>query len=665
MGGVQVLTFGLIAQHIGAQELPAFLPGRWGGLLEFGYVRESQATHSAVPASDIGSKRRLVTEQLTLWNEGFAIYDPRLFTGKLAVTLGIAQDRDSTDGHVDASNNHLNGYAFDGFVLAEMPLSGRLFANRTRHLLTQTFSRTDSTFQNFGGELRLVEDNPLRKWGIRNLSSNLTAEQQHLRETTTSVLGQTYQRDERQRILTWAGHNGFLQSDLDWRLEHDDYQDYVLDRGSFRTDSGLLTYSVDLGPDRNWRSDSQLSFSNRSGAVPLHLLTADERLHIEHYTNLSTDYRYQWQRLEVQSSRTATQTESAQLQHQLYRNLTTTAALSAAQVDLDAGRRNTYAGRLNLGYRRNLPGSGIVTVNFAGREQLDDNRLLAAQIRVTDEPHGAPAQLGAGAGFDLTQPLVAADSIVVVDTRGGARLDTVLGVDYEVVQRADRTTILPLVTSAVIQPSDPLVISYVYTVDPSSKYRTAARALSAGLDYGWIALSAGHEQLDQTLLSGQDARFLDSSRKKTAQVDLRGHWSSWQADAGAAYLAYAATRQAYTQWRYRGSATYRATRGLSLVLGADRTLTDFTLPVERTDLQSLRLTLTGITQSGWNLSGLASRRVYKDSLQPTETVDELGLKARFDYAKLSLQSGLTFNQRSRGGFRSDTWRADLTLVRRL
>jgi len=664
LAGSGVVLLGVAALQTHAQEAPLFRLGRWGGLLELDYVHEHQQTHSPGGVADVDSVRRQDIEQFTLSNDGFYAFDPRLFTGRLSLTWGVVHDRNEANGVATYDNSRLTGYAFDGLILPDKPMRGRLFANRNESYLTQPFSSTDSVFENYGAEARLDESSPLTNWDIRHLSSSLLGVRQRLQETTTGVLGDVFRRDERQDILTWTGHNGFQSSDLDLRYEYDDFQDLVIPQGTFRTNTAVLNYSADFGPDRNRLNTTVLSYTDRTGISPTRQFIADERIHIDHYTNLASDYRYQLQQIEVLSGTTTTQTGSVQVEHHLYNNLTSTALASVVHIDLPTGTRDIDAGQVNFSYRRGLPGGGTVSLSLNWREQVDENRLLASQISVTDEPHTAPSPIGAGAGFELNQPFVVTDSIVVVNARGGARLPCALGVDYEIRTRGDRTLIVPLVTSVVIRAGDPMLVSYAYAVDPSIKYRTSTGGLLAGLDFGWIALTASHDQSDQKLIEGQDTGFLEDFRKDTVQVNLRGNWSAVLGEASAAYEHYDGTRLAYAQRRFRGTLTYRPTRDLTLGLDADRTLTDFSLPEDQTDQQSLRLTLNWFPAAGWTVTGLGSRRIYKDSLQPTEAIDEASLRARFDYAKLTLQAGLNYAEHNRGGYQSSDWRLDMTAVRR-
>jgi hypothetical protein len=661
---VQVLLSMLAAQEIGAQTVTPFRLGSWAGSLEVGYQADRERSHSPDGVADIATELRQMSERLLIRNEGLYVFDPRLVRGNLGMTFGLQQERDSANGSTNSRNLKLHGYTFDAIVLAEKPISGGVFANRSQSFTSQPFGRTDSTFANRGATVSLSEDSFLKRRGIRYLRSNLRVEQQRIQEATTSVLGQGYRRDERRNIFTFDGLKGFDTADLDWRYEFNDLKDSINPQGSFRSHAASLNYSLDFGQRLNRRSDTHLSYSNRSGVFPTSIVTGDERVHIDHYTNLSTDYRYQLMQIDTQAGKTLSQIGSFQIQHELYRNLTSTAQTSATHTDLPTGKRDSYAGQVDFNYRRGLPWNGTVFVRTGGRNQVDDNHLSASQIDVTDESHAAPSPLGAGAGFVLGQPFAVASSLVVVDTRGGARLATALNIDYELVVEGNIVHVVPLITSAVIQPGDPLAVSYAYQVDPSIKYDTTAQWLSAGVDFRWISLSAGHEQSNQTLLAGQDSRFLQAMRKDTAQLDLRGAWKSFQGQAGAAYVRYESTRLAYTQQRYNQLVSYRPRSNLTLLLTADSTRTAFTLPQHQTDSRTLRLTMDWYGRGGWSATGLISRRVYADSSMPTETVNEASLRARLDYGKFSLVSAFTAADRARGGFQTNSWRVDMTATRR-
>jgi hypothetical protein len=647
-----------------AQSVADLHPGTWGGSLELGYSTDRQHVRSSDGSPEIDTARRRTGERLTIRNEGFYFLHPGIVSGNLGLTFGLLQDREVTNGIDSSRQAELTGYAFDTTLFDALPYNGTLYANRSQNYLTQPFGRTDINFENRGATFRLREDSPLRDWGFPYFSASVRAEQQHLQETNTSVLGQSFHRDETRNVLSVDSHKGFETSDLDLRYEFNDLDNVAFPRDSFQSQTANLNYSLDFGPALNRRSDTRLFYFTRSGESPFSIFTADQRLRIDHLKNLSTNYGYLLTRSETLAGTTTTQNGVFSVRHIPYQDLTNDARLWGLHEELPAGTRDNYGGQLALQYHHVLPAGGTVFARASGSYQINKNQLRASQISVTDEAQGAPSPLGAGAGFLLEHSFVVASSIVVVDTRGGARLATAPGIDYDIVPEGNLTRIVPLPTSAVIRPGDPLAISYAFQLDPSIDYRTISASVSAGVDFRWIAFSYGHEQSDQTLLSGQDSQFLQDLRRDNAQLDLRGTWKALEGQAGAGYVRYDSTRLAYTQQHYNLFAGYRPTHSLVLAFNTDSTLTDFTIPAHETDARSTRLTLDWFGPQGLLTTALLGRRVFKDTLQPTETINEASLKARLLYNKLDLSSTFTASERSRGGFQTEIWRLDFFATRR-
>jgi hypothetical protein len=664
VAGTMTILAMLSAAEAGAQEeMQGLRLGAWAGEVEMGYAGDRQQTRSdGEPVNDFTHRR--LSERLGIRNQGFSVLDPRLVTGNLGLSFGLFRDRDSFDGTETSRRGTLTGYAFDSTFLADKPYNATVYANRNQNSLTQPFGgRTDVDYENRGVALRLREDSILRDWGMPYFNSTLRAYQEHVRETTTG-LGQVFERDELRNVIAFDGHKGFETADLDLRYELNDLDNVAFPAGSFRTQTGNVNYSQDFGPGLNRRWDSRLFYSDRTGLSPTTLVTADERVRIDHYKNLFTDYRYLGTRIETEAGTTDTHEGIFHVQHQLYRNLTSNARLSALHQDLPTGTRTSRAGQLDFSYQRSLPWDGRVFAHLGGRRQIDETRASASQINVVDEPHAAPAPLGGGAGFLLDQAFVVVATIVVVDTQGGGRVTASPGVDYDVLQEGNLTRIVPLPSSFKIQAGDPLAVSYTYEFDPSIKYSTDSAWLNAGADFRWIAFSVGHEQSDQTLLSGEAGRFLEDRRKDTAQLDLRGFWATLQGQASAAFTRYDSTRLAYTQQRFNQRVAYRALPNVLLALNAEESSTDYTLPERQSRSHSLGLTLDWLAPGGWSTTTFVGRRVYRDSVLPMETIDEASFRARWVYGKLEIVSLVALNDRTRGTFETIDRRFDLKLIRR-
>lgn len=651
-------------RHALAQSLSDMHAGAWGGSLEIGYGfdRERLRSPDAGPQTDFA--RRRIRQRLNVRNDGFYFIDPQFFSGNLGLTIDLVQDREDSNGVHSSRHSGLNGYAFDSIFFSGLPYNARLYANRTESLLTQPFGRSDLSFDSRGATLHLREDSPLRELGFPYFSATAGVEQQRTRETTTSILGQRFQRDERQNLFSLDGHKGFQTSDLELRYQITDVSDASSPRGNFNSHSATLRYSLDFGPLLNRRSDTRFYYYERSGVSPIRVVNFDEGVQIDHLNYLTTGYRYLFARTAAQGGTATLNSGALNLRYQPYRNLWADAQASAQRQELVAGQRDNFAAQIGVQYRYSLPGSGSLSARVSGRNQIDDNRLSASQVDVLDEAHSAPTPLGAGAGFVLNQSFVIASSIVVTDTRGGSRLPTTPGLDYEIVIDGSLLRIVPLATAAVIQAGDPLAVSYSYELDPSIKYGTSSWSASLGLDYRWISLSYSHEQSDQTLLSGRDSRFLQDLRKDNVQLDLIGATKSLSAQGTLAYTRYDSTLLAYTLRRLRLHGSYRPARSVAVGLEADRSLTDFELPAHQTDSRSLYLTLDWYAQGGWSTAARVGRRVYQDSLQATEIIDEARLQSRLSYGMLDFIAALTANKRMRAASQATNWALELSAVRR-
>ena len=642
---------------------PVFGLGKWGGEVELGYEQERQETRS--PGSpDLEFDRLRYNERLGIRNQGFFIVDPRLFTGNLGLTLNLFQEHDRLDGDERYQNGKLTGYTFDAGLLSEKPYSATMFANRNENIFNREFGgRSEITYENHGANLRLREDSFLRDWGIPYFNATLGVREEHTQEAAT-LLAQRFQRDETRNIASLETNKGFVNADLGFRYEQTDVVDRTRPQADFQTQTANLTYSLDFGPTLNRRWNSRVYYLDRTDGSPVTFLTVDEQLRIDHHRDLFTDYRYLLMRYDTQTGATATQNGTFLVHQRLYKNLTTDYKVQGQTQDLPNGERSNYAGQVDLNYRRSLPPDHQVFARLGGRYQLDDNDLAVSRINVVDEPHTAPSPLGVGAGFTLGNPFVSVPTITVVDTRGGGRLSTTPGLDYDLVQEGDFTKIMPLPTSPVILAGDPLAVSYTYEVAPSLRFSTDSWWLGGGIDFRWIAFSFAHEQYDQVLISGRDGQFLEDRRTDTIQSELRGDWGSVQARAGATYLTLDSTRLAYTRWQFSQSLAHRPRFDMLLSLSTEQSFTEFRLPERESNTHFARLSFDRFAPSGWYTTAYASTRTLDDSQLPTETVREAGLRARRTYGKLDFVPSLTWTDRARGGVETTNRRLDIRATRR-
>ncbi len=301
--------------------------------------------------------------------------------------------------------------------------------------------------------------------------------------------------------------NGGETSDLTFQYQYTKLDNYAYTLGSYNSQNANVFYSLDFGPTLNWRSDSRINYYARTGADALsnlNTLDINEFLTIDHNADLSSNYNYQLTRQSAEIGTATTQSLGAQYNEQVFRNLSLTEGLTAIYSTLPGGTISSAGVAANFNYGHVVPWEGQLNLAGGGGYLVTSTDVPAGVVPVVDAPYVVPPNIGAGATIPLRDRNIVTASIVVVVLKNGVRVTAVLDVDYTVQVDGDRTSLVPLATSALMQPGDPLNVSYVYQVAPSSKFQTTSGSASFGIDWPCFGFNYSHDQTDQTPLSGGD-----------------------------------------------------------------------------------------------------------------------------------------------------------------
>jgi hypothetical protein len=637
--------------------------GNWGGSLDLSIDGNKQLSRSP-DNTEFKSSGRLTTEGLTIRNQGFYLVDPRLLTGTVGLRFALQQSNQTAGGVQTGQNGLLTGYNLDTTLLGEKPYSTTLFANRSQNLTTQlSGGSTRSDNENRALVFRWREDSILRdKQILPYFSATVQARQEHTREVST--LGdQVFRRDEQRSLFGVSGHNGSETADLDFRVENSNLDNLLYPAGSYGSQLANVGYSRDFGPNLNRRSDTRVDYSSRSGSSVMSILNLNQRLSIEHYENLSTAYNYGYTQQVAENGTSTAQSGGMQLQHRLYNNLVSSLGLAATQQVLPNGSIDTKSAQAGFNYNHAIPWNGQLSAALGGSTQITNSQLQSSQIPVLNVSYQAPAPLGAGASFLLNDSFIDANSIIVVDVRGGARLATTVGTDYLVVVEGNRTRIQPQPTSLVILPGDPLEVSYLYNFDPSLKFQTTSRSMSLGADWRWIAVSVSHDETLQNALSGSSSQYLTNRRSDAARMDLRGNWETLQARADGTVSRYNYTQLIYDELRLNQHLAYSPRDNLLLSLSANQSRANYQLPVRESEGRSMRLDVDWATRSGWLTTAYLSRRVLRDTQMPTDMMTEAAIRFTRRWAKLTIAGNLGLVERNRGGVQTTNTNLRFTAIR--
>lgn len=143
-------------------------------------------------------------EQLTLWNAGAYVYDPRLVTLSLEGTFGLSQERFTTESGRVSREGTLWGYNVSASILSEQAISLNLFANRNQSFLSREL----------GGRSEVQTESRGATLFARRLyiPSTLTFRQE-LREEESRTGDIATRLKDRRNVLTYSGQRGWIDSD--------------------------------------------------------------------------------------------------------------------------------------------------------------------------------------------------------------------------------------------------------------------------------------------------------------------------------------------------------------------------------------------------------------------------------------------------------------------
>jgi hypothetical protein len=622
----------------------------WGATLGLSFDGTEQRTKSVGGGTQrFGSQ--LATEDLTIRNDNFWILDPRFFSSSLSLGFVLEQERQQADQQHLSQSGHLVNYAFDGTFFPDSAYNVNLSALRSESTyVLPSGTTTHGQLETSAVRFMMREDNFLRD---REILPYFSANARFAHESNTQETrsgDQSYRQDDRRDYAVLDFHNGGETSDLSVQYLYSKLDNRVYEPGSYNSQTLTLNHSIDFGPTLNRRLDSRINYYERKGrdlTTDINTLEVSEFLTIDHNVERSSWYSYQLLRQDTAYGIVTAQNGTAQLYQQVYANFSLTGGVIGGHTALPGGTFSSLGFSANGNYAHRLWGDGNLTASAGGGYLVSSSYVPAGLVSVVDAPYAVPDATGAGATILLKDTNILASTLVVVVLKGGARVPAVLDVDYSIRVDGDRTSIVPNPASAVMLPGDTLNVTYEYQVDSDAKYATTSRSASVAIDWNWIGASFYHDESDQKPLSGSGTEFLMDTRRENAMVWVSGTWNDVQARADAAAVLYDSTRLAYTERRMDQYVSWAPRRNLQFNFSANEYRTEYRVPEHVTNGGSVRLDVQW-TQGMWLNTGYASRRVYRDTLQPHETIDEAGLRLRRTWTKLDLSIALGAQRRERG-----------------
>ena len=639
--------------------------GAWRGALEGVAEVASQKSKNGAAQDTIDS--RYFEESFSLENSGTYFYDPRLLMLSIGGTFGLTQEHLTDQG---SRNGQLWDYNLLANVLSDASLSLDLFANRNEFSLTRQLSgRTDVK-----NETRGVTLYARRLY----IPSKVTFRQEHP-EQTSRTSGIESRQDNQLNIVSYEGMRGWDDSELQVDYEHVDNTDNVVSNQSYTSHEGDFLYSLDFGPELNRRWDSQGHYLTRAGGGGVGDLTTstlNEFLRIEHTETVETNYRYTFIHTDAPGGSATSHTGAANLQHEFLESLITTAGVGAVIQELPGGTSDRYAGGLKFSYTKRLPGDGTFGADLGSRFEYEDDQFGVAESFVPQELHTAATPFATPISLD--KPFVVASSIVVTKIALGPLpigcappsrppIPLLLGRDYTLLTIGNITEIVPVPCAGLasgINPGDTIAVDYSFDVPTALAFTTRIWHATIFADYGWIRPYYSHEQLDETLVSGQGDRFLDSTSSDTLGTEFRYDGVRLRTSLLGEGRRYVSTQERYTSVRSAQFLDYTILPQLTLSLNGDESYFDFTQP-SHTSLYLRGSVLLSYTLSDNVLmNASAELRQNDDSLLASERRIDAALRVRWFIAQLEVSPSLEYYDARRADVQTTEIRSILRVIRR-
>jgi len=189
--------------------------------------------------------------------------------------------------------------------------------------------------------------------------------------------------------------------------------------------------------------------------------------------------------------------------------------------------------------------------------------------------------------------------------------------------------------------------------------------LTASVDYGWIRPYFSIERSDQDLVSGVDSGFLTDRRITAIGLELRGQWSRLEGNLRLEAATTDSDDQVFDSDRATAQLRYIFTPRLSLSMNGSLSSAQYSFPeVRETDLTLLRAELSDGRNGSFAGSVYASMQELEDSRLLDEQKSALGIRARWQYGKLTVSGTVSMLETDRGARKSSDTRAMLKVRRR-
>jgi hypothetical protein len=424
-------------------------------------VVEHHADEQKMGASKRESDSDVFEERVRVKTTG-DVYHPDFLNYNVMVGTGLTQQHVDSDDVSGWNTGRLDEYNVSAEILRSKPYSGMLNASKSEDLIARRFLgplRADNQSEAASVSLRP------ESWPMTFQYSNSDTRQDGFSNLTPDFFART---DERFRYS--LGHDFSKLSHLHFDFDRDRaHQESLGAEFDTDTDAYTLAHDYTFGGDEQHRLDSLFNYINQGGAFDFQSFRGQERLKLQHTSNLLTRYDVQYTELQRETLTSQQIRGQAGVEHRLFESLVTNLDGFVSQTDLgDQGAISQYGGILGLGYHKANP-LGMLLGSYSANFTRSDQEAGVGKGIVVGESHTAsgviPVELDR-ANIDIT-------TIRVRSVPGGYFQQ---GDDYTLLQSDGRVFLTTFVVGGVAPPNftegQEFLVDYEFFIEPQRQEDT-------------------------------------------------------------------------------------------------------------------------------------------------------------------------------------------------
>lgn len=463
-------------QSVDTAEAP---PPRVLSLTQFDAYLEFRAEYTSVEVESnrrqgLGTQRSQRNEDLSFQERlglklGGAVFDPTVISYRADLAFGLTQDRykeriGSFD-RTDRDNGSLLQYDLRADFFRGSRVSGSVYGLRQDDRINRRFQPTlDQTRNGFG-----------TTWAFSDAKFPMELSYDYLETDRTGNIDRADDEHLSESNLRYSAEwNVDAHQRLKLAYEHaESKQDYQGSPDSFETTRNLMTLEHELEFGEGYRNSLRtlLHWQEESGDFARDFFRLGPQLTLQHSDTLKTLYKVQANHELYEGFDVQTHRADAQLIHQVYSNLTTTAGVFGLWEDADDSvSTDQYGGSVDFAYDRKNP-FGAFHANLALGYDTENSSDDEGRRIVLDEAQTFRDPID----VTLRNHNVIVETIVVTDA-SNRRIHR-LGLDYLVV-RWGTATRLARIPSGNIADRDTILVDYLYRTPADGQLDTVRTDLT-------------------------------------------------------------------------------------------------------------------------------------------------------------------------------------------